>query len=220
MEKSLIDSLVNKDSAASRSIWQKLLSFVGLGEPTVEQKISGLLQAALAKETTTGRGNERVATLRLADYVVKEVLKDGMDPETCRVWAYACGKVIGLLVSCAVRPSRQRRAIQQIADDSVRTSNTLSIGTEEDLSLPERGKAESKASPSSTVYSDSGRHGAIERERMSDKETTIKEQKRKMAEDLESQALLTQDPGGKAALNMMAQQLRTELGLDEKPTTH
>lgn len=209
-----------------KRIRQRLSRLVS-GEPSTQDKLKSILSKVVEESQKTSKSklnkDEVLATAKLAEMVMPAVLKgDNIDADACRDWAFACGKVMGLLAGMALDPDKQRRAILQIAETAIATAGQLNkkidglgIGEPRSVATPKEPNASAPNTTSGSLTPASTTGGS----KLTKQDKALLEQKRKMAEDLESQAMLEKDDAAKAALKLMAERLRKEISLEETPSS-
>ena len=157
----------------------------------------------------TGKGSlSRDARMKVSMVVLPEVFQKyddnyyAVDPKVAKAWAIGLGQVIGMIVGVAVRPDNLDKALEQIvaeAKDHARMVNSAHTALKR-----ARGITGIHAESASTTQSVTTKAAT----------TANLEHKKRIIEDLESQAILEQLPEAKEALNAMATRLRKEMELD------
>lgn len=157
-----------------------------------------------------GNGDlSRDARMKVALVVLPEVFQKhddehyAVDPKVAKAWAMGLGQVIGMIVGVAVRPDKLDKALEQIVSEAKAHARMVS-GAHAALKKARSGNITPESVPNPPVASAPAKVAAA----------SDTEHKKRIVEDLESQAILEQVPEAKEALNAMAARLRKEMELD------
>lgn len=209
MKESHIATSGPKGFATCRSIWRKLTGSAPRGGAAKQEVLAALLTTLRKKREADGTTPEGVITkAKLAEFILPQVVvdsKDGdadpnvrfmeIDHKQAKLWAFACGEMIGMLAGLSIQKSVMAEAIDQVAEGAKDAANQIHEGLMKLSNLNGRPLKEDKPEP----------------QKASDVNTTRK----KMIEDLESQVMLEADPAAKAALQSMADRMKKEAELED-----
>lgn len=166
------------------------------------------------KQEANAEGGEQLCKLQLAELILPRVLneppkegetKDLVNHDVAKDWAFACAGTLGFLAGLSL----QSGAIEGALNEANRIAKSVARDTNTHLStiLSKYGISEEAPKPKPVVRSNSKTNA-----------TAALEQKRKMADDLDSEAEQETGKGntaGAAALKIMAERLRVEISLED-----